>query len=126
MPFYIHNNNFLLPEGHLVTSTVWGLSNSETSNYINGNFKNKLFYDPNGRIKYLLKNNNTIIPWHNKFWEENPDYIIVDWEKAHKYTDIFDYYRENETPIWHIKRNGVIYTGIYKFNPNLNYTNFIK
>jgi hypothetical protein len=67
-----------------------------------------------------------MLPWYSKFWLNNPDYIIIEWEKDHVYTSILDYYRAYENPIWKIEKNGAIFTGIYKFDPSLNYTQILS
>jgi hypothetical protein len=115
-----------LPEGYLVSRTTWALDTGDTSKYINQNFNNVTVYNPRGRIEYFLKGGIKVIPWYSNFWEYEPDYIIVEWEKDHKFTKIFDYYRENEDPVWYIQRNGVVLTGIYKFNKELNYEEILN
>lgn len=63
----------------------------------------------------------SVIPWYKEFWRDKPDYIIVQWEKNHRFTNIIDYYRKHEEPIWLTFKNDVIYSGIYRFHLDLNY-----
>ena len=123
-PFYIHYGNEFLPRGYLSTKTTWALDTSETANYINEHFANITVYSPRGRLEPFLNEDIKLLSWHSEFWLENPDYMVIEWEKDHKYAEIFDYYRENKTPIWKIEKNGAIYTGIYKFDPNIDYSLF--
>jgi hypothetical protein len=123
-PFYISYNNEFLIRGYLNTRTTWAIDTSETSKYINSNFENVTIYSPSGRLDPLIRNDVNVLPWYSQFWLNKPDYIIVEWEKSHQFSKILDYYREYETPIWVIKKNGAIYTGIYKFDANINYSEF--
>jgi hypothetical protein len=125
-PFYTLYNNILLPNGFLISRTTWGTDTGETTKYINLNFKDITIYNPRGRMENLLDKDVTAVPWNENFWEKKPDYIIIEWEKSHRFSKIFDYYREHERAIWAINKNGALVTGIYKFNGNLNYNQILN
>ncbi|MDD4353962.1 MAG: glycosyltransferase family 39 protein [Candidatus Nanoarchaeia archaeon] len=125
-PFYTFHNNIFLPEGYLISRTTWATDTGLTAEYINNNLNNITIYNPRGRIENFLNEDINVIPWYVNFWEHSPDYIIVEWEKSHKFTNILDYYRENEEPLWVIERNNTILTGIYLFNSDLNYESILN
>lgn len=125
-PFFIHYNNKLLPSGYLITRTTWAIDTQETIKYINNNFSNSIIYNPRGQIENFLNSDMRMLPWYSRFWEYDPDYIIIEWEKTHMYAKIFDFYRENLTPIWSIERNGAIYTAIYLFDQSINYEEILE
>lgn len=120
-PFFIMYNNVLLPKGTLIARSTWASDTGETSRYINTNFSNVTIYNPRGVIKNFLREDITVIPWTKEFWKHKPDYIIVEWEKSHRFAKILDHYRENKKPLWHIEKNGAIVTGIYAFDKSLDY-----
>lgn len=125
-PFFITNNNILFPNGNILTKSVWARNSGIVSNQLNKiSIDHIKVYSPRGRMEKFLNKNIEMIPWYANFWEEEPAYIVVDWEKNHRFSKIFDYYRENEEPVWFLKNNGTIITGIYKFNPNIDYANLI-
>ncbi len=125
-PFELNYNNLLVPEGELLTRTTWAMDTLVTSEYLNQNYHNVTVYNPRGRLEFLVNDDIKVLPWHIKFWEYNPDYIIIEWEKDHMFTEIFDYYRDNKEPIWVYRINGAIYTGIYKFDSNINYEELLS
>ena len=122
-PFYTLYNNYLLPKGMLIDRTTWGTDIGEVAEYINNNLNNTIVYAPKGDVLMnpFIKDEVQILPWFVDFWKFNPSYIVVSWEKTHKYHKIFDYYRENEQPLWSIERNGAEVTGLYRFNKDLDY-----
>ena len=122
-PFYTLYNNYLLPKGMLIDRTTWGTDIGEVAEYINNNLNNTIVYAPKGDVlmNSFIKDEVQILPWFVDFWKFNPSYIVVSWEKTHKYHKIFDYYRENEQPLWSIERNGAEVTGLYRFNKDLDY-----
>lgn len=125
-PMYIMHNNIFVPKHNLIQKTTWASDTGETTRYINNNLSDITIYNPRGNIEFFLKKDIRVIQWYRNFWEYSPDYIIVEWEKDHQFTKVFDYYRENKEPIWSITKNGTILTGIYQFDPNLNYEDIIN
>ncbi|MFC1662948.1 glycosyltransferase family 39 protein [Patescibacteria group bacterium] len=120
-PFYHDYSNFLLPDNQINARSSWATDTGILADYINSNFANVEVYHPKGTLGYLVREDIKVISWSDLFWEENPDYIIVTWDKTHRYAKIFDYYRYNLQPIWSIEHNGVVYVGIYNFDPSIDY-----
>jgi len=125
LPFLHYYNNFLLPSGRLITNVTSGVDSAMLSSYINENFSNVVIYHPKGILESLVKNDIEIIPWYEEFWRLHPDYVIATADKSHRFTKIFEFYQKNETSILKLEKNGVIYSGLYKFDPNLDYESLL-
>jgi hypothetical protein len=126
MPFAHNYGNFLLPAGQLNSQGGWGIDTGLVSQYLNDNFSKIKVYHPEGTLEPLVKKNIKVLDWNKPFWGDRPDYIIVTFKKSHRFSKILDFYREYREPVWSIKKNGVIYVGIYKFDRTIDYDRLLR
>lgn len=123
MPFYHNYNNFLLTMGKTTSSGSFGVDTGLVANYLNTNYSNINVYHSEGTLHPLLNNNIGIIGWSMEFWnlENKPNFLVITYNTSHRFSKIFDYYRNNNEPIWKIENENVIQVGIYKFDDSINH-----
>jgi len=122
-PYYIRYTNAVAPDGYLCRGT-WGLGGYEAAEYLNDAYNNRndlVVYDSRNGFKSFFRRGSTI-SWYKQFWEENPDYIVVYYERTHRYKTELDKYH-TVTPEFKITLNGARLVGVYKYHPELHNTN---
>lgn len=122
-PYYIRYTNVVAPDGYLCQGSG-GLGGYEAAEYLNDAYNDRndlVVYDSRNGFKRFFCRGSTI-SWYKQFWEENPDYIVVYYERTHRYKMELDKYN-NVIPEFKIALNGARFVGVYKYHPELHSAN---
>ena len=109
----------LAHDGYLCSGS-WGLGGYEAAEYLNDAYNDRndlVVYDSRNGFKRFFYRGSTI-GWYEQFWEENPDYLVIYYEKTHRYKSELDKYN-NVNPEFEITLNNARLVGIYKYHPEL-------